>query len=145
MMKCWKATIRLVGGGGCSSSSEQREGYLSSIGNTRKGVVGTAPAHEAPMVWETSLVHVAFAVWDSVRLQPGAWRCVRSAVEGVPWCDDLQQQHSIFVAFTPRHGPSWKPSCRSEPSQQVRLQQQALAPMEMPRQNSFRFPFGQTH
>lgn len=80
-----------------------------------------------------------------MRLHPSAlmWLCpaiasVRS--DDVEW----QQQHFGFVGFTRER---WVLS-QQEPQQQepfAPLQQQPFVPSQMPRQNSLRCPFGQTH
>ncbi len=58
MMKCWKAMVRSVGGGGWHLSQEHSEGYTVGIGKTREGASSSVAAAEQSMTSETFLGQV---------------------------------------------------------------------------------------
>jgi hypothetical protein len=98
------------------------------------------------MTSETLLGSPMISAWDNVRLHPRAWIWLFLALASVS-CEEVtwQQQHLDFVAFTGEHWAHWRQPPDRAVSQQALQQQQAFDPEEMPRQNSLRFPLGQTH
>jgi hypothetical protein len=145
MMKCWKAMVRLVGGGEWHRSREHRKGSVIGIGKTNKGIAVSGVLAEQSKPAEILSGQVTISPCDKVRLHPCAWIWLRLAVSSVPSEDASWQQHLGFVAFTSWHRAHWPQPHNRALSQHVPQQQQAFAPEEMPRQNSLRFPLGQTH
>jgi hypothetical protein len=84
MMKCWKAMVRLVGGGGCHLSREQRKGPGNGIGKTSEGVASSGVLAEQSMTLESLSGQVVISAWDNDRLHPGAWRRWCLAIASVP-------------------------------------------------------------
>lgn len=120
MRKCWKATIKFVGGGGWCLSQKHRTWHVIDIGKASKGVSGSGVSAESSTILEALLRQVTISAGDSVRLHPWAWMWFGSAfasvpLEGVEW----QQQHFGFVVCTRGHGA---------PSQQTAQQQEPFAP-----------------